>query len=137
MNHPHFESYMPHGACWLWNPFLILLHASADLLTFLAYAAIPLTAVYIYRSGHLRGLAEAYPSLWRLGGAFVFFCGLCHLGSFLEVWFGGGVYWITGVNKAIMATVSLWFAYAFWKCREDLVLIGRLLEAATRGRRTK
>lgn len=124
--------YMPHGACWLWNRLLILLHAPSDLATFLAYAVIPITVIYVYRAGQLRGLAAAYPQLWRLGAAFVFFCGLSHLGNFLEVWWGGPIYVITGANKIVMAVVSMWFAYVLFRARKDLVFFGKGLEAVAR-----
>lgn len=123
-------AYAPHGACWLWNPWLIVLHAAGDLFTCLAYLTIPILAIYVYRQGQLNGLGAAYPRLWRRGAAFIFFCGLSHAGAFLEIWYGGGVYWITGANKVVMAVSSLLFAAEFWKVRDDLVLIGRFLERA-------
>lgn len=121
------ESLMPHGACWLWDWHLIALHAPADLLTFLAYSIISLTAIYVYRCGHLSGLSMLHPRLWWLGAAFIGTCGLSHLGSFAEVWFGGALYWITGVNKVIMSLVSLAFALHFWRLREEFSLVGRVL----------
>lgn len=126
---------MPHGACWLWNWRLISLHAPADLLTFLAYASITLIAAYIYRTGKLHKLSAAYPDLWISGAGFVFFCGLSHLGNFLEIWFGGSLYWWTGINKNFMAATSLWFALQFWKRRDDISLVGRVLFEADRQER--
>lgn len=119
----------PHGACWLWNPYLIAMHAGADLLTFLAYITIPLIVLFIYRRGRLQRLAAAYPQLWRLGAAFVFFCGLSHLGGFLEVWYGGDLYWVTASNNVVMAIASLWFARRLWVRRYELVSIGAALNA--------
>lgn len=122
----------PHGACWFWDRPLLALHAIPDLLTFVAYALIPALALYVYRRGQLRGLRAAYPLLWRLGAAFILFCGLSHLGNFLELWYGGWLFYVTGANKAVMAATSLWYAFEFWRVRQDLVLIGRLLEEAGR-----
>lgn len=124
---------MPHGACWRWDWRLIVLHAPADLGTFAAYVIIAATGFYIYRTGHLRLLRAAYPRLWRLGAAFVLSCGFSHLGNFLEVWHGGALYWLTGVNKLFMATVSLWFATEFFRRREEIVLAGLVLENARAG----
>lgn len=118
---------MPHGACWLWDWHLIALHAPADILTFLAYSSIALTAIYVYYRGKLSKLAVAYPYLWLSGAGFVFFCSLSHLGGFLEIWFGGWIYYLTGVNKAIMGAVSLWFAWQFFRLRDEIVTVGRVL----------
>jgi hypothetical protein len=40
-------SYMAHGYSLLWKPWLVVLHASSDLLIFLAYFAIPV-AIWIF-----------------------------------------------------------------------------------------
>lgn len=119
--------FAPHGMCWLWDWRLILLHSTSDLLTFAAYSTISLTALYAYRAGKLAGLYYAYPVLWRFGAAFVFFCGLSHLGNFLEVWYGGALYWLTGAIKVLMTAASLGFARLFWQRRMDVVAMGRAL----------
>lgn len=136
-NHPHIDAatatdtivhYLsPHGVCWLWDWRLILLHAPFDLMTFAAYMIIPLTALRIFRLGHLRDVAVMYPGLWTLGGLFVTFCGLSHLGSFLEIWIGGRLYWLTGINKVLMGCVSLAFAYVFYTLQERIILIAKTI----------
>lgn len=51
--------YMPHGACWLWDGPLILLHAVGDLGTAFYYLpVIPGIALYIYHQGHQIGRAH-------------------------------------------------------------------------------
>lgn len=122
----------PHGVCWQWDVFLILLHAPADLITFAVYMLIPAMAIYVYRAGHLSSLYTAYPKLWQLGAGFVFFCGLSHLASFLEIWFGGAVYYFAGANKIIMATVSVLFAKEFWSLRHTMVMIGRVMSSSAK-----
>lgn len=123
----HTSPFPPHGVCWLWDWHLILLHAPADLLTFLAYSLISLTAIYVYRSGHMKGLSTIYPSLWWLGAAFIGTCGISHLGNAAEIWFGGWMYWLTGANKVIMSIASILFAVKFWHARETMSLFGRVL----------
>lgn len=113
----------PHGVCWLWDWRVILLHSPADLVTFLAYAVISLTAVYVYRVAIRSGVAVLYPRLWLLGAAFIGTCGLSHLGNSLEVFYGGQLYWLTGCNKLVMATVSAWFAIDIWRVRETIVMV--------------
>lgn len=124
--------FMPHGACWLWDWKLILLHGPADFITFLSYSIIPIVCLFVYRTGRLQDVQSAFPGLWLWGAGFVLFCGLSHLGSFLEIWFGGWVYWITGINKIIMATFSAGFAIQFFYQREKIALFGRILSEVHR-----
>lgn len=123
------ERFAPHGACWLWDWRILVLHAPADLVTFLAYAVIPLVALWIYRTGHVAGLAMAYPRLWRRGALFVAFCGLSHLGSFVEVYMGGWTYVVNGGVKTIMAVVSVGFAWEFWRVRAELATLAQIVDA--------
>jgi hypothetical protein len=60
----HSASYMAHGYSLLWKPWLVVLHASSDLLIFLAY----------FPRRHLD-----LPAAAILFAAFVFLCGLTHL----------------------------------------------------------
>lgn len=126
-----YHTYLPHGACWLWDRWLIALHAIPDLITMLAYFSIPMFLLYIYRHGHLRSLTIAFPKLWKLAIAFIFFCGLSHLGNVLEVWFGGSLYYVTGINKIFMAVSSTWFAAVLVRRRNDIAFIGRTVSKVT------
>ncbi|MBX2836431.1 MAG: hypothetical protein KTR35_06225, partial [Gammaproteobacteria bacterium] len=36
-----FDSFMPHGMCYVWRPDILGLHVTSDLLTALAYLSIP------------------------------------------------------------------------------------------------
>lgn len=121
------KSLLPHGACWFWNETLIALHTIPDMITFLCYMIIPIFLYYIYRIGHLRNLAIAFPLLWRLAAAFVFFCGISHLGAVVEVWYGGPIYYYSGINKIFMAVASVCFAGALIKHRASIATIGRIV----------
>lgn len=127
----HSYDYLPHGVCWQWNRWLIALHTIPDVITMLAYFSIPLFLLFIYRQGHLKSLTIAFPKLWRLAIAFIFFCGISHLGGVLEVWQGGALYYITGVNKVIMAISSTWFAHVLVARRNDLITIARVINAVS------
>lgn len=127
------NDFLPHGVCWQWDVLLLLLHSPSDLITFFAYSFIPLAVIYVYRQGNLAELYTAYPVMWKLGGAFVFFCGLSHLFSFLEIWIGGSIYYVSGVNKIIMAVTSASFAIYFWRIRRELVMIGKAIGASIGG----
>jgi hypothetical protein len=122
--------YPPHGACWFWDWRLLALHASADLATFLAYATIPWVAFLIYRRTKLSQIPTLFPSLWRWGMAFVGLCGLSHLGATAELWFGGWVYWITGLNKISMAVASFGFVFHFLKSTPRISEIADVLFVA-------
>src|SRR5262249_1338583 len=67
----HNASYMAHGYCLLWKPWLVTLHAGSDFLIFASYFAIPV-AIWIFVSKRpnleMRGLA-------RLFAAFILWCG--------------------------------------------------------------
>lgn len=125
---PHgADHFVPHGACWLWDRWLIALHTIPDMVTMLAYLSIPLLISMIYRSGHIKSLVISFPSLWRLAIAFIFFCGLSHLGSAAEVWVGGSLYYWTGANKILMAMSSSWFTIELYRRRVDIVSIARIV----------
>ncbi len=92
---------MPHGYCLLWDPWLVTLHAGSDLLTFGAYAAIPL-AIWMFVSKRpnieMKGLA-------RLFAAFILWCGLTHLFNVITLWYP--VYELQGLVKATTAVISV------------------------------
>lgn len=123
----HLSDFPPHAVCWLWDTKLILLHAVGSLVTSIAYFTIPVLVFYIYSRGKLQGLSSVYPELWILGGCFVFFCGLSHFGDFVEIWIGGPVYWLTGINSIIMAVASVAFTWHLYRKAEEIILIGKAL----------
>lgn len=94
-------SYMAHGYCLLWKPWLVALHAGSDFLIFAAYFAIPV-AIWIFISKRpnveLRGLA-------RLFAAFILWCGLTHIINLVTLWWP--IYEFQGLVKAITAAISV------------------------------
>lgn len=94
-------SYMAHGYCLLWKPWLVALHAGSDFVIFAAYFAIPL-AIWIFVSKRpnleMRGLA-------RLFAAFILWCGLTHIINLVTLWWP--IYEFQGLVKAITAAISL------------------------------
>jgi len=91
---------MPHGHCYQWQPTLVALHLTSDLVTFAAYTSIPFLLLRLYRErGDLpfRGLFAAFVG-------FIAFCGLTHL---LEAWtIYRPLYWVSGSVKAATAVAS-------------------------------
>ena len=94
-------SYMAHGYCLLWKPWLVALHAGSDFLIFAAYFAIPV-AIWIFVTKRpnveMKGLA-------RLFAAFILWCGLTHIINLVTLWWP--IYEFQGVVKAITAGISL------------------------------
>lgn len=120
-------SLLPLGSSWLWDWKLIVLHSIPDLVSLCSVLLIASFLLYIYKFGHLKSLVIAYPSLWRLGIAFMFFIGVALLGNVLEVWIGGVLYYFTGVNRVFMAISSSMFAFELYKCRNEIAAIGRVM----------
>jgi PAS domain S-box-containing protein len=94
-------SYMAHGYCLLWKPWLVVLHAGSDLLIFAAYFAIP-AAIWLFL--RQRPDLELRP-LAILFAAFIFLCGLTHLIQMVTLWWP--IYETQGILKALTAIVSV------------------------------
>jgi len=101
-------SYLAHGYCLLWQPWLVALHAVPDLLIFLAYTSIPIAAIPLLR---MRQDLQEFRGLIGLFAAFILLCGLSHLVGLLTLWFP--VYPVHGVIKSVTAVVSIVTAIAF------------------------
>jgi signal transduction histidine kinase len=93
--------YMPHGSCYAWEQPLIWLHATSDLLIFLAYFTIPLTLVYFVR----KRVDLPFNWMFLLFGLFIVSCGLTHLMEVITL--TRPVYWLSGWIKAITALSSV------------------------------
>jgi PAS domain S-box-containing protein len=92
---------IPYGDCYLWQPELIGLHLSSDLLIALAYFSIPLGIIYFVRQRK----DLPYPHIFLLFGGFIVACGLTHLMAVWTLWHPD--YWIWGFLKAITAIISV------------------------------
>ena len=93
-------SYMPHGYCLLWKPWLVSIHAGSDLLIFLAYTAIPIAILVFIRKRQIE-----FSGLAWLFIAFIFLCGVTHLVNVITLWFG--IYETQGWIKLVTAMVSI------------------------------
>ena len=98
-------SYMAHGYCLLWKPWLVSLQAGSDLLIALSYFAIPVAIwIFIRKRPNLemRGLATMF-------AAFILCCGITHVIEVVTLWVP--VYELQGYVKAVTAAVSLATAF--------------------------
>lgn len=93
--------YEPHGACYLWTPGLIAVHAAADGLIALAYFSIPVALVYFVR----KRPDVPFGGIFWMFGLFIIACGTTHLLSIFEIWHGA--YWLSATVKVVTAIASV------------------------------
>jgi PAS domain S-box-containing protein len=98
-------SYMAHGYCLLWKPWLVVMHAGSDLLIFASYFAIP---VAIWMFLRRRNDMEMRP-LAILFALFILLCGLTHLLQMVTLWWP--IYETQGFVKLATAVVSVITAF--------------------------
>jgi diguanylate cyclase (GGDEF)-like protein/PAS domain S-box-containing protein len=110
-----FQSFMSHGYCLSWSPFLLRLHIFSDLLIALAYFSIPLMLIYFLRK---RPDFE-YRKLAYLTSVFIIACGITHLLALLTIWWP--VYWLEGLFKGITAVLSVITAVMMWNIIPDVL----------------
>jgi signal transduction histidine kinase len=95
------SDFMPHGACYLWKPEIVWLHAISDGFIALSYYVIPLFLVYFVRK------RKDLPFNWifLMFGVFIFGCGTTHV---MEVWtLWHPTYRLAGAIKALTAVASI------------------------------
>ncbi len=101
------SDFMPHGHCYLWNPWLVRLHVGSDMAIGLAYVSISATLAYLVYQAR-----KFVPFGWMflLFGTFIIACGGTH---FMEVWtLWKPDYWTAGHLKLLTALVSVGTALA-------------------------
>ena len=99
-------SFMPHGMCYLWKPWLVGLHLVSDGVIALSYFSIPITLIYILR----KRKDIPFNSIFLLFAAFILFCGTGHSFDIWTLWHPN--YWISGWIRLLTALVSLATAIA-------------------------
>ncbi|GGD06692.1 sensor histidine kinase [Aquisalinus flavus] len=102
------NSYVAHGYCLMWKPWLVGLHGLSDLLTALAYFAIPV-AIFIFVKR--RGDLEMKNLAWMFV-AFITLCGLTHVVGLITLW--APIYETEGWVKGATAVVSVVTAIAIF-----------------------
>ena len=93
--------YMPHGYCYLWNPELVGLHVSTDLLIALSYLSIPFTLAYFVRK------RRDLPFHWIFlcFGILLLACGTTHAMAIWTLWHAD--YWTSGLIKTVTALAAV------------------------------
>jgi PAS domain S-box-containing protein len=93
--------FMPHGYCYLWNPWIVWLHVISDALITLSYYWIPLVLIYFI----LKNRDIPFNRIFWMFGTFILACGTTHLMEIWNVWHAS--YVLAGVIKAVTAAVSV------------------------------
>jgi PAS domain S-box-containing protein len=109
--------WMPHGACYLWQPSLLWLHAVSDSLIALAYFSIPLLLLCIVRR------RRDLPFNWMVVcfGVFILACGTTHALGVYNIWVP--TWWLSGGVKAVTAVASLTTAGLLWRHLPDVLTL--------------
>ena len=95
------SDFMPHGACYLWRPEIVWLHAPSDTLIALSYYLIPIVLIYFVR----KRTDLPFNWIFVMFGVFIMACGTTHLMEVVTLW--RPVYRLSGVIKAFTAVVSI------------------------------
>jgi PAS domain S-box-containing protein len=96
------QNFMPHGHCYLWEPFTLWLNVGSDGLIAAAYFAIPFS---LYEFVRRRTADIPFPSIFLMFAAFILLCGATHIMEIVTVWHP--VYRLAGMLKLATALVSV------------------------------
>ncbi|MBT6718250.1 MAG: PAS domain S-box protein [Nitrospina sp.] len=111
------SDFMPHGQCFLWEPTLLGLHLTSDVLIALAYYSIPLALfTFVKRRKDLE-----YKWVFSLFGAFILACGTTHLLATWVIW--NPDYLMQGGVKFFTMLVSVTTATLLWKIMPQALLL--------------
>jgi hypothetical protein len=97
------SDFMPHGACYFWEPWLVWLHVISDSVIALAYAAIPAALIYFAIGRH--DVDAPYRWMFTRFGVFIVACGATHVMEVWNIWHSN--YLLAGAIKALTAFASV------------------------------
>jgi len=95
------SDFMPHGACWGWEPWVVWTNVLADSAIFICYLVIGGTLLRV--SAHRRDVVSNLVLV--LFGAFIVSCGCTHAMEVYNTWHG--LFRLSGLTKAVTAGISL------------------------------
>ena len=109
--------FMPHGYCYLWDPWIVWLHVVSDGLITFSYYSIPIALVYLVRK------RNDLPFNWIfwMFGLFIVGCGTTHLMEIWTVWHPD--YRVAGGLKAVTGIVSAATMLALFKVMPAAMLL--------------
>ena len=99
---------MPHGYCFLWQPFLLWLFVISNAVTALSYFSIPITlGFFAYKRKDV-----SFKWILPLFSAFILACGITHVLSVVTIW--NPVYGLAAIVEVLTAMVSVLTAVLLW-----------------------
>ncbi len=101
LKHPLSPDFMPHGYCYLWDPWIVWLNVISDALITLSYYCIPIVLIYFI----CKRRDPPFNWIFWMFGAFILACGTTHLMEVWNVWHAS--YLLAGIVKAATAGVSV------------------------------
>jgi PAS domain S-box-containing protein len=109
--------FMPHGHCYYWEPFILWSHALSDSIIAMAYMAIPLTLIYIFRK------RKDFRFIWImvLFAIFIFGCGITHVFDVITIW--NPIYRLDSAARIVTAMASIGTAVVLVKITPNLLAI--------------
>ncbi|MEP2446424.1 MAG: ATP-binding protein [Balneola sp.] len=111
------NNYMPHGACYFWEPATLWSNVLGDGVTAFSYYMIPGLLIYFVnkrKDVEVNALLVAF-------AIFIIACGTVHVMMIVNVWIP--YYDISGMLKIIMAMVSVGTVFMLWKSMPELINI--------------
>jgi signal transduction histidine kinase len=103
-----FNTLLPHGVCFSWDPGILWLHVISDSLIAVAYFSIPVALwAFVRRRSDLQ-----FKWIFVLFGLFIMACGMTHVMGVWVIW--SPDYWLDGAVKAMTALASLVTAALLW-----------------------
>jgi len=111
------SAFTPHGFCLAWQPGLIWLVATSNIIIAAAYFSIPAAlAALLIRRGSIE-----FASVLCLFATFILACGATHVLQAVTLWLP--VYWISGMIDAVTAALSIATAIVLWPLLPKLVAL--------------
>lgn len=105
------QRFMPRSHCMFGNQKLITLHLISDAGIFIAYTAIPIMLLRMWRRFKVKKIPFA-DFTWKFAG-FIFFCGITHLVGVLNLWIT--FYWLDGIVKLATLIFSGLVCFSMFK----------------------
>jgi signal transduction histidine kinase len=96
-----WSNYMPHGFCFFWNPRLVALHVTSDMVTGISYLVI---AASLGRLVSMTRRDIPFQGMFLTFGVFILACGFTHFMAVVVLWYP--LYWLEGDVKLITACAS-------------------------------
>ena len=101
LKHLFHSDFMPHGACWHWDPWVVWSNVLPDAVIFLCYAVISFFLINLAR----RRKDVSFDWAVVMFGAFTFACGCTHAMEVYTTWHG--MFRLAGLVKVVTAAASL------------------------------